>query len=292
MKELGTERACIALGYFDSVHLGHRKLIDVARAKAKELGAVCAVTTFFNNAYKMFNADDKQVYTYSERCELLGKLCDAIVPMRFDTRLKNCSARTFLDIFTSRHNVAAFVCGYDYTFGAGAKGDRSFLREYCDSKGIELIVVDKYEVDGERISTTAVKSLLIAGDVEKAGVFLGEPFMLCGRVMHGRGAGRMFDIPTANLKFPSSKLLPKSGVYGASCVIGANEFWGAVNVGGRPTFGLSKSVVEVMLDNFNDNIYEKDIKIVFRKYLRPTSKFDTPSQLSKQVHNDIGWYKQ
>lgn len=291
MKELGNEEVCIALGYFDSVHLGHRQIIEVTRNYAKEHNIGSCVATFCNNAYKLFNSEDKQVYTYVERCDLLKDMCDYILPMRFDSRLKNHTAEEFLRGLFARHNIKAVVCGYDYLFGAGAKGDAKFLKAYSEAHGVECIVVPQYDLDGTRVSTTKVKSLLRSGKVEKANAFLGAPFMISGKVVHGRGAGRMFDIPTANIKFNSSKLLPADGVYGTVCEIDGVKYYGATNVGARPTFGLSRTAVETMLAEFNDNIYDKDIKIYFYKHLRGVKKFETPAQLSRQVHKDMEWYK-
>lgn len=291
IKELTSESVCLALGYFDSVHLGHRALIAATREAAERHGCASAVATFSNNAYRQFNVDDKQVYTYDERCALLDGLCDFVLPMRFDARLKNRTAREFLDTVTAHHDIKTFVCGYDYLFGAGAKGDAEMLANYCKEKNIECIVMSKFELDGERVSTTEIKKFLLEGNVEKANEFLGEVFSLTGKVVRGRGAGRMFDIPTANIKFPSSKLLPKAGVYGTTCTVGGKSYYGATNVGARPTFGLAKPSVEMMISDFNDNIYGADIKVGFCKYLRPVKAFDTPAALSKQVHKDIRWYE-
>ena len=291
MIELGSEEVCLALGYFDSVHLGHRKLIEITREYATAHNLGCAVATFCNNAYKLFNSEDKQVYTYVERCDLLDGMCDYILPMRFDSRLKNHSAESFLHHLFARHNIKAVVCGYDYLFGAGANGDAKFLQDYSAAHGVECIVMPQFELDGKRVSTTTVKSLLSAGKIEKANEFLGAPFMLSGKVVHGRGAGRMFDIPTANIKFNSSKLLPAEGVYGTVCEIDGKKYYGATNIGARPTFGLTKMTVETMLADFNDNIYDKDVKIYFHKHLRGVKKFETPAQLSRQVHKDMEWYK-
>lgn len=290
MKELGTEEVCLALGYFDSVHMGHRKLISVAAETAKELKVGCCVATFSNNAYKLFNMGEKQVYTYIERCMLLDGLCDYVLPMRFDTRLKNLPAERFLDELFARHRIKAVVCGYDYLFGAGIKGDAEYLKKYCDSHCITCTVVPKYELNGTRVSTTEVKALLRSGELERANEILGEPFMMTGKVVHGRGAGRMFNIPTANIRFSNTKLLPANGVYGTVVEVDGKTYYGVTNVGGRPTFGLTKTVVETMLCDFNDNIYDKTIKITFRKYLRPIQKFETPVELSKQIHKDTEWY--
>ena len=289
MKELRDEKVCLALGYFDSMHLGHRALIAAARKTANESGVGCAVATFSNNAYKQFNIDGKQVYTYAERCTLLDGLCDYVLPMRFDARLKNMPAEQFLDMLASHYDIAAAVCGYDYLFGKGAKGDAELLESYFSARGAKCVVVPKYEYDGVRVSTSAVKDLLFKGDIRRANEFLGAPFMLTGKVVEGRGAGRMFDIPTANIKIPSSKILPAHGVYGATCVIDGKTYDCAVNVGGRPTFGLTRAVVEAMIKDFNENIYGKTVTLHFYKRLRDVVKFDTPAELSKQVHKDICW---
>ena len=135
MKELRDEKVCLALGYFDSMHLGHRALIAAARKTANESGVGCAVATFSNNAYKQFNIDGKQVYTYAERCTLLDGLCDYVLPMRFDARLKNMPAEQFLDMLASHYDIAAAVCGYDYLFGKGAKGDAELLESYFSARG-------------------------------------------------------------------------------------------------------------------------------------------------------------
>ncbi len=291
MKELGNEEVCLALGYFDSVHLGHRNLIAAARDYARKNGLGCAVATFSNNAYKVFNSTGKQVYTYAERLSLLDGMCDYILPMRFDARLKDMSAEIFLDTLIAKHNIKAFGCGYDYLFGAGAKGDSEFLKSYCAAHGLHCIVVPKFDVDGMRVSTTDIKHCLNAGDIETANKLLGEPFFIGGKVVRGRGAGRMFDIPTANVKLPLGKILPKCGVYGTECEVNGKTYYGATNVGARPTFGLSKVVVETMLADFNEDIYDADIKIVFHKFLRGVTKFETPELLSRQVKSDVEWHR-
>lgn len=291
MKELGTEEVCLALGYFDSVHLGHRKLIERARVLADKHGVKTCVATFSNNAYKLFNAEDKQVYTYSERCELLDGLCDFVLPMRFDTRLKNSSAQDFLDGLFERYAIKCVVCGYDYLFGAGAKGDADFLSDYCAKKGIECEVMPQFDLGGERVSTSRIKELLKVGDIVRANKMLSIPYRVTGKVVHGRGAGRMFDIPTANIKTPLGKLLPAFGVYATSCIIDGEEFFGATNVGPRPTFALTKSVVETMLCDFDRNIYDKTVTLCFHSFIRANKKFSTPAALSAQVHKDMRWHE-
>jgi len=181
------------------------------------------------------------------------------------------------------------VCGYDYLFGAGAEGDAAFLQAYCKEHGVDCIVCDKFELNGVRVSTSGIKKLLRDGDIEQANEQLGAPFFISGKVVHGRGAGRIFDIPTANIKVSADKLIPKIGVYGATCAVEGATYTGAVNIGGRPTFGLTKTTVEIMIKDFNANVYDSEIAIYLHKYLRDVRKFETPALLSKQVHQDILW---
>ncbi len=290
MKELTPEtEVCLALGYFDSMHLGHRRIIEEMRGFAAEHGLESCVATFSNNAYKLFNREEKAVYTYAERCALLDGLCDHVLPIKFDKRLKDTPAEQFLDGVFSEYRIKAVVCGYDHLFGAGAKGDAELLKAYCAAHGVPCKIIDKFELDGTRVSTTLVKELLAAGNIAEANKFLGTPFFATGKVVHGRGAGRMFDIPTANLKIPTDKLLPASGVYGVHCIVGDRTYNGAANIGARPTFGLTKTETEVMIDGFSDNIYDESITLEFIKYIRPVKRFDTPALLSKQVHEDIKW---
>lgn len=290
MEELIAEKeVCLALGYFDSVHVGHRHVISVAKHYASAHGIACAVATFSNNAYKVFNPDGKAVYTYAERCQLLDGLCDYVLPIRFDARLKKHSAETFLSTLFSRYNVKAVVCGYDYMFGSGGKGDAELLKRFCGERSIDCIVVDKFELDGIRASTTNIKDMLANRDIESVNRILTVPYMIIGTVVRGRGVGRSIDIPTANMNYSSDKFLPGDGVYGTVCTVDNKEYKSITNIGARPTFGIIKRAVETMLDGFSDNIYGKEIKLDFYKFIREIKRFETPAELSVQVHKDMNW---
>lgn len=284
-------QVCLALGFFDSVHTGHKQVIKAAFDYARSHGIASAVATFSNNPYKQFNPDDKLIYTFAERETLFQGLVDFVAPMRFDASFKKSSAIAFLERLIVKYNIKALVCGYDYTFGEGASGDTNLLKSWCAAHKIDCIVVEEYDFDGDRVSSSLIKKLITNGKIEHANLLLSSPFFITGRVVHGRGVGRMFDIPTANVKIHIDKLLPKVGVYATKTEVGGKKYYSVTNVGGRPTFDLSRVVVESMLDDFNDNIYDQPIKIEFIKRLRDNVKFDSPALLSAQVHKDIKWYK-
>lgn len=288
MQELYDKRpVCVALGFFDSVHLGHRTVIAKAAECAKKYGIESAIFTFSNNAYKQFNSDGKLVYTYQERLTLLEGLCDFVIPFRFNSVFKELTADEFLQKGIEKYGIKCAVCGYDYLFGAGAQGDAAYLKAFADRCGIDCEIVDKYAFGDERISTTRIKELLMQGEIVRANEFLGSPFFMDATVVKGRGAGRMFNIPTANLGISRDKIKPKEGVYATRTVVDGKSYVSATNVGTRPTFGLHRSVVESMLADFSDNLYGKSVRLYFLKRLRDIEKFETPALLSKQVHDDL-----
>lgn len=282
---------CLALGFFDSVHIGHQQVLKAATDYARARNIASAVATFSNNPYKQFNPDEKLIYTFAERETLFQGFVDYIAPMRFDAAFKRSSAVSFLERLIVKYNIKAIACGYDYTFGEAASGDTTLLKSWCAAHRIDCIVVDRYDFDGERVSSSLVKKLITSGKIEHANLLLSMPFFVTGRVVRGRGVGRMFDIPTANMKTHLDKLLPKVGVYATKTEVGGKKYYSVTNVGGRPTFDLTKLTVESMLDDFNDNIYDQPIKVEFIKYLRDNIRFDSPALLSAQVHKDLKWYK-
>lgn len=284
------ENLCAALGFFDSVHMGHRKILSEAKSYASAHGLKSAVFTFSNNAYRQFNPQSKLIYTYDERLELFENLgLDYVMPFNFDREFKAMEPEAFLEMLDSRFRVKCFVCGYDYLFGAGGRGDTEMLRAFCAERGLELIVIDKIELGKERVSSTLVKTLLGAGEIERANALLTQPFFMRGRVVKGRGVGHLFDFPTANLSFPSDKLIVRPGVYGTRTLARGTSFLSVTNVGAKPTFDLAQLSVETMIDGFSGDLYGESIRVDFYRYLRDIKRFDSPEALSKQIHKDLKW---
>lgn len=278
----------IGLGFFDSVHYGHRKIIEQVRSLAAECAAEAALFTFSNNAYKQFNAQGKLIYTLDERLSILERQgVQCAVTAKFDKTFKAIAALAFLDRLTERFAVKGIVCGYDYLFGAGGKGDTELLREYCAQKGIACVVLDPIELNGERVSSTEIRQCLTAGDVEKAAALLTEPFFMTGTVVAGRGEGHLFGFPTANLSFPVGKLTPAEGVYATVTSVDGTSYRSVTNVGTKPTFGDMRFSVETFIDGDLGALYGKRITVAFKRFLRPIKKFDSPEALSKQIHIDI-----
>lgn len=293
MKEIGfdnliNEKLVMALGYFDCVHLGHRMLIDAAKKEAKQSGAKSAVFTFNNNAYKVFNPDDRQIYTYEERKTVLAALgVDYVFSCRFDKFFRETDKTDFLREITKKLNIVGFVCGYDYLFGKGAEGNAEYLAAFCRENGLKCEIIGKFELDGERVSSTAVKNYLRHGKVKKAAEFLGEPYFIRDRVIHGRGEGRLFGYPTANIRLSHTKFLPQNGVYATTTEVDGKVYNSTTNVGSKPTFNDGTISVETFLDGFEGDLYDQTIKVSFLERIRDVKKFDSPEKLKERILADL-----
>lgn len=279
---------CLALGFFDCMHRGHRAIFKMGKEYSVAHGLKFAAFTFSQPIKKNDENEPKQVYDFRER-KLLYAECGAneVVAYPFTDEVKNTDKRDFLDNLVAANDVRAFVCGEDYTFGKNGAGNAKFLKSYCDEKDIELIVVPIVKSDGEKISATKIKSLLADGNLNAANELLGEKYFIYGEVVKGRGEGHVFGIPTANVSVEPDKFLPKRGVYACIAEIDGKKYDAVTNVGTKPTFGDYSTTVEALIENFDGDLYGKFIRLSFTEYLRGIEKFDTPEKLVETIKNDI-----
>ncbi len=281
---------CLALGFFDCVHKGHSALIESTKTLAKEYEARACVMTFSDNPYPFLSKGEKLIFTFDERLKLFERAgVEIVFAVPFTKELMQTSKNDFLEFIVSRLNVKGIVCGYDYKFGKGAEGDTEYLSRFCSARAIACKVVPPVLHNGERVSSTLIKSKLREGDAETAAKLLGHGYFIEGEVCHGRGVGRMFDFPTANLDYGSDKLLPKDGVYATVSVVNGIEYKSVTNIGNKPTFGEYDVTVETMLSEFCGDLYGKRMRVEFVRRLRDIKKFATPQELKKQIYLDASW---
>jgi len=275
----------LALGYFDSVHFGHRKIISSAVEYAKNHNYSCMVFTFSNDLCGFFGEQVGQVYTYIERKEKILSLgVDKVIAFEFNEQFKSLTKIEFLDLLNEDYDIKKIFCGYDYKFGKNSEGNINTLKEYFGSEKVE--VFSKIELKNKRVSTTIIKELLLSGNMTEANYFLVEPFSITGKIVSGRGEGHIYGFPTANLMLPASKILPKRDVYATIMIIDGKRYRAVTNVGSKPTFNVKEDSIESFLINFNDNIYNKEVKLEFYSYLRDTKGFSTPQKLKEQIFLD------
>lgn len=182
--------------------------------------------------------------------------------------------------------AAGFVCGDDFRFGHKGEGNAEKLQLFCEEKELPCIIVPEQTLDGIRISSTHIRSLIEAGDMEIAARFLGHPHILSGEVVHGRHLGRTIGVPTANILIPEGVTVPKLGVYACTCRIGEKEYVAVTNIGSRPTVNGHQVRAESWILDFDGDLYDSRIVLRFHKFLRPEQKFGSLEELKAQIRID------
>jgi riboflavin kinase / FMN adenylyltransferase len=265
----------IAVGEFDGVHLGHREVI----------GGSDTVLTFEPHPLQVVRpeAAPRLLTTLEAKAELIDKLgVEELVLIPFDDTFAHQGPQEFIDhVLVERLNATRVSVGENFRFGHRATGDPEMLR--ADGR-FETRVVPLVEVEGEIVSSSHIRALVAAGEVELATRFLGAPFQMRGEVVIGDRRGRELGFPTANIVPDEAYVCPGHGVY----VARALDACAAVNVGVRPTFGTGRAVlVEVYLLDRDVDLYGQVLKVDFLRRLRGEKRFDSVEALVEQMHDDI-----
>lgn len=277
-------KICVALGYFDGMHLGHRKIMDRVVKTSVEKNYVPAISTFADSPNK-----EKNIYSYHERKRLYDECGAELCLTLYYSRVHSMKGAEFLNELTGTYDVAHIVCGEDYGFGCDGCHIGE-LKDYCESHGIGFDVVPLYVYQGVKVSSTAVKNFLIAGDVDSARKLLSVPYHVSGDVVSGDGRGRFIGVPTINLALPVDAMEIKHGVYGTYTEIDGKRYRSVTNVGSRPTFGQSKFAVETNLLGYSgDSLLGNHAVVYFYKYIRPIRKYRTAEELVERIEKDKEW---
>ena len=278
----------VALGMFDGVHKGHQALLTKAADIAHANGDTAVAFTYDNHPKELFSGTFSYLCTKEQREALIRAAgCDRVDSVPFDAAFAAMEPDEFLDWLTARYagGVSAIVAGYDYRFGAKAKGDTALLGMLCEARGIILCVIDEIRVDGETCSSTRIREAIREGDMERAEHMLGRPYTLSGEVVHAKALGRQFDRPTANLD-AGTQLLPKDGVYATELVFDGKRYDAVTNVGTNPTVGGRARTVETHAIGESLDLYGKRIEVAFFLRLRDEIRFDSKDLLFAQIGKD------
>ena len=263
----------LVLGGFDGMHLGHHRLI----ARAKEVGAPIGLMT-------IVGGKGDSLYTLEERLDIFRKAgVDFVVPFEFADICEK-SAEEFLQGLEECFAPVAYVCGADFRFGKGAKGNADEIKQMSK---VPVIKEELVLYGGEKIATRTLKELLVEGKVDEMRKMLGSPFFMTGEVVYGRKVGRIIGYPTANFNYPVGKLPIKEGVYCVAVEVDGKPYKGIANFGGQPTFGDYRVRLEVHLDGFDADLYGYILTVEFLSYLRPVKKFGDMEELRTQLDEDI-----
>lgn len=286
------EPSVISLGKFDGLHEGHRLLLDKMQEGKKQGLKTIALT--FNIPPKSLSGEKIQVLSTNREKEMIFERAgiDVLIELPFTPKFRSMMPYEFLKFLTDHICVRMIVTGTDFHFGYKRSGDYKTLQQYAQSFGYRAEVVEKLQDQGEDISSTRIRNLIAGGDMEYANRLLGYPYFLTGEVVHGQALGRTANIPTANQKPPAEKLLPPYGVYISEIEIDGKNYFGISNIGKKPTVGDDNPVgVETSIFDFDRDIYGKNIRVSFLKFLRREKKFDSFEQLKVQMETDISYAK-
>ena len=300
----------IALGNFDGVHRGHLEMIRMIREEAKKLGAFAAVFTFREHPQRILHRKENPPILTS----LVHKLLllqqaglDLCILIDFTEALSQKEPDEFIrDIFVDRLGAKVVCMGFNARFGRNRSGDIKKMDELSHQYGFSFLQAPAFQVSGETVSSSMIRSLVKEGRLEQAAVLLGRPYSFFGTVVPGSGRGREIGFPTANLD-PHSEVMPPEGVYAVwvrslLCELVPNEggftelqvskgsasYQGVLNYGRRPTFESGENVVpEVHLLNFSDDLTGKTIEVTIGRRLRDERTFSSREALRCQIEIDI-----
>ncbi|MBW2647201.1 MAG: bifunctional riboflavin kinase/FAD synthetase [Deltaproteobacteria bacterium] len=283
--------SAITIGNFDGVHLGHKVLIDKVIKKAQEINGPSVVMTFEPHPLKVIKPDKcpPLITTYERKIELIAKTgVDVLISVRFTSDFANVSAEQFVkDILCNTIGMKAILVGPDYTFGKGREGSVDLLKKFSTTCGFDVTVVPWIGPEGERVSSTTVRNLIVAGEVSETQKLLGRHYQVRGSVVPGRNrGGRLLGFPTANIKI-HNELCPATGVYAVTVGYGQTVYNGVANIGYSPTFADHTFTVEVHVLDFDKDIYGDCIRVNFIERLRGEKKFSGPEELAGQIRKDI-----
>jgi phosphoribosyl 1,2-cyclic phosphate phosphodiesterase len=282
----------IAIGNFDGIHLGHRRLLEYCIGLARETGAAATALTFEPPPLKVLRPESAplRISTNEQRLEWFGALgMEAAVVLPFTMELSRLAPEDFVEeILVRQLQVRAVVVGDNFRFGHKQAGDVKFLRELGMRDGFDVIVHEPVVEAGKVVSSTVIRQMIAEGEVTQAARMLGRAFALTGEVVPGTGTGRKFTFPTLNLR-PEQELLPARGVYVTRTVLEGepSSHRSVTNVGMRPTFNGTGLTVETHLLDYSGNFSPKRIEVRFWKKLREEKKFGGPEELKAQIAKDI-----
>lgn len=278
----------VALGNFDGLHVAHMTIIRNGIEYAKEHNLKSGVLLFDVNTKGVTQGKIELITPNEAKLELLEREKPDFVFMRaFDREFMQKSPEEFAKYLVDKLKVRAVCVGYDYRFGHKAMGDVHMLKEFGARYGFDVFVTDVIKIDGRIVSSTYIRQVVKNGDMEEAERFLGRRYCIEGNVVRGFQNGTKIGIPTANVEYDPNMALPKEGVYAGITYVDGRRLKSVINVGKNLTFDAKSLTIESHILDFNEDIYDKYIRVSFAKRLRDVVKFSGIEELVGQIKKDI-----
>ncbi len=280
----------LTIGVFDGVHRGHQHLISQLREHARQQSLLSGVVTFRRHPQEVLTPQIKPSFL----ADLAGRInllknegVEIVVALSFTRELAELSPRRFIGLLKKYLRMRGLVVGPDFALGLSREGNIDALRSLSRDIDFSVTVVPPIIINGEVVSSTAIRNALANGDMERVHTLTDRPFSLHGRVITGTGRGIKLGFPTANLSISPGQALPADGVYATWAYINDKTYESMTNIGKNPTFGDNQRTVEVYVLDYHGDLYERELKIDIIERLRGEEKFNSAEELKKQVAEDV-----
>ena len=293
------KNAVLTIGTYDGVHFGHQQIIKRLNDIAAEINGESILLTFHPHPRLILNPNDnklKLISTIDEKEELLEKYgLNHLVIVEFSKEFASMEADEYVEkILINNFHPKKIIIGYDHRFGKNRKGNIDLLRQLSTKYNYEVEEIPAQTLDEISVSSTKVRTALLEGDIIQANEFLAHPFTIKGNVIHGDKIGRILGFPTANIEVSNPhKLIPASGVYAVKIKIKDTYYKGALSIGYRETvFDNSKLTIEVFIIDFDGDLYNQQLDMIFLDYIRPQIKYENWDLLKEQIEKDVEFIQQ
>jgi len=293
------QRSVITIGTFDGVHTGHAQILAQLRQEAARIDGETVIITFYPHPRKVVKGGAEEVRlinTLEEKIQLLSwQQIDHLVIVPFTEAFSQMTAEEYItDFLLARFHPHTVIIGYDHRFGKGRQGDYHLLEQFSSSEGFVLQEIPVHLLDEVSVSSTRIREAIQRADIDTANQLLGYPFFFSGRVVKGNQLGRTLGYPTANLEMENSeKLSPANGIYAVEArllpsgeLFSSARLQGMMSIGTRPTIDGTNRTIEVNLFDFDENIYDRELRVFVRKWLRPELKFNGLEELKTAIAKD------
>lgn len=284
--------AVVTSGTFDGVHLGHQKILHRIREIARSIDGETVLITFWPHPRLVLYPEEhnlRLLSTFEEKAKLLRQLgIDHLITIPFTKEFSQLTSKEFIEsVLVNTIQTKKLVIGYDHRFGKNREGSFEYLQAHHEEYGFGLEEISRQDVEDIGVSSTKIRHALETSDIETAINYLGRPYELNGIVIKGQQIGRSIGFPTANIHILNDyKLIPKDGVYAVEASVNGALYKAMLNIGNRPTVNGTQKTVEANLFDFQGDLYDKQITIYVKAFLREERKFDGLEALKKQLFLD------
>ena len=285
-----TRPTVLTVGNFDGVHIGHQALLQRLAEASREAELLPGVITFREHPLSLLSPGNAplRLASVKDNIDLIKSLgVEQVIPLTFDTALAKMGARDFALLLKDRLDMKGLILGWDFAMGHRRSGTLSALADLGQELEFTTEVVPAITLEGEVVSSSAIRRALADGNIGKANAMLGRPFHLTGPITHGAGRGAQLGFPTANLNINPDQAMPADGVYATMVHIGDRTYPSVTAISPCPTFDGTQRTVEIHLLDFTGNLYHQELRLDIIEHLRTVHRFENAEALCDQIGRDV-----